>query len=119
MNDFYKLQKITKQHLASFEAQITLNPRADVYRGHFPNQPIAPGVCLVQMVTEIVSAHLDKKLALKTARQIKFLAVVNPNEVPELTLEVTLSESEIGQNFKCTAHFENQKFFKISGELSE
>ena len=33
------------------KAIIELNPAHDVFKGHFPNNPVTPGVCMLQVDT--------------------------------------------------------------------
>ena len=36
-----------------FTAIVELNPEHKIYKGHFPEIPVAPGVTLIQMLQEI------------------------------------------------------------------
>jgi 3-hydroxyacyl-[acyl-carrier-protein] dehydratase len=70
-------------------AHIELNPKHPVYNGHFPGNPVLPGVCMVQMIKEVISLHLKKELDLMKADEVKFLNIVNPEINPELKMEIT------------------------------
>ena len=59
LNDFYQ---ITEQASQAF--RIRLNPAHEIYRAHFPGQPITPGVCQIQLVTELLSQLLDAEATL-------------------------------------------------------
>lgn len=116
--DFYSVLTTTDLGSNSYEVKVSMNPKAEVYKGHFPGQPIAPGACLTQMVKEVCNTISDKEMRLIEAHQIKFLATVNPVNTPELTLDLTLTESEDVVKMKCTAKDETTSYFKISGTLA-
>jgi len=80
-------------HDASLSAEalnvrLELNDSNQIYDGHFPNLPIAPGVCQVQMVKEVVNTYLKADFLLKSARDIKFLNFIEPNKLKSLQLDV-------------------------------
>ncbi|HIZ33283.1 MAG TPA: hypothetical protein H9814_07075 [Candidatus Bacteroides merdigallinarum] len=81
LNDFYQ---ITEQASQAF--RIRLNPAHEIYRAHFPGQPITPGVCQIQLVTELLSQLLDAEATLTDCKNVKYLSVVRPEETPELTV---------------------------------
>lgn len=99
--------------LSSFSVTIYLDPGHAIYQGHFPDNPIVPGVCQLRMITEIISEITGKKMKLLEADNIKFLSVINPNEHPKLTVDCVLKESEEGI-FRVTASISDheQVFFK-------
>ncbi len=72
-------------------AHIKLNPVHDIYKGHFPEMPVTPGVCQVQIVTEVLSACCKKKCVLSKAKDIKFLQLINPMEQNEFDLRIDIS----------------------------
>lgn len=50
LNDFFKITDI--KNADKYTISIEMNPKHDIYKGHFPGNPITPGVCLTQMVKE-------------------------------------------------------------------
>ncbi len=61
-------------------SRIVLKEGSVIYRAHFPGYPITPGVCLLQIALEL----LDSPLKLSSAKEIKFLSRVIPEETPVL-----------------------------------
>ena len=71
-----------------------LNPKAEVYKGHFPGNPIAPGVCTLQMIKECVQVVLAcDNLRFSLIKQCRFSRLLRPSE-EELELVITLSENQ-------------------------
>lgn len=94
---------------------ITLNPAHEIFKGHFPGNPIVPGVCMMQMIKEVLENQLGKKLRLVKADNIKFLSFINPNEYPQFGLEIKMST--VDEQVKADAQLVNEGivFLKFKG----
>ena len=75
-------------------ASITLNNDHDIFKGHFPGNPILPGVCSIQIIKELTEKALDRSLFLSVSSNVKFLETVNPDVNPKLVLSIAISEVE-------------------------
>ena len=58
--------------------RIRLNPEHAIYKAHFPELPITPGVILVRIGVELLGRMLGRKVRLVGAPNIKFTAPVYP-----------------------------------------
>lgn len=85
LNDFFRIEK-SEIADGNYICRVRLNVDHTIYRAHFPGNPITPGVCLVQMVTECLEQFLGKNLYLKEVKNIKFLSVLSPVENDRVTL---------------------------------
>lgn len=80
---------------------LELNPAHPVYEGHFSGNPVVPGVCQVQMISELLSVINGSALRLMHADNIKFLALMVPdkNRVIDADIRVrTVENGEISVN---------------------
>mgnify|MGYP004451969667 CR=1 FL=1 len=68
---------------------ITLNSKSVIYTAHFPGHPITPGVCVIQIVKELLEDYTGKNLSISSISNAKFLSVIQPCEQ---ILSVTLSK---------------------------
>ena len=91
LKDFYKMESISGEN-GKFVAEIILNKEHNIFNGHFPNNPVTPGVCMMQIIKEITEEILKTPLFLQSASNIKFMAIINPNESPKLQLNLDISE---------------------------
>ena len=68
----------------------TLRLNADhfIYKAHFPGLPVTPGVCIVQIVKELMEDFMGKRLSIEAVKNAKFLTVLSPVEIPVVTVEV-------------------------------
>src|SRR6478609_8247699 len=68
-----------------------------IFNGHFPSIPIVPGVCMMEMIREIMEKQMDRKLMISAADNVKFLSVINPVENPEVQGDIEFGELDGGQ----------------------
>jgi 3-hydroxyacyl-[acyl-carrier-protein] dehydratase len=94
---------------------VSINPKHEVYEGHFPKQPVAPGAALMQMVIDEASRLFANERIFVGAKQVKFLSVLNPNKTTILTMEYTFVERDALLQFACTGKNDETIFFKING----
>ncbi|SRR5690606_24262870 len=62
----------------SFEVSVQLNKDHEIYKGHFPGNPVTPGVSMLQIIKNSLKMHFQTKLFLSSAANVKFLKAVNP-----------------------------------------
>ena len=75
---------------------ISLNPDHQVYQGHFPGDPICPGVCSIQMIRECAEIVLGQRLTIGTVSQCRFMELLTPSKNKDLLLKLTLNKAEEG-----------------------
>ena len=77
--DFYTISDLQAAD-AVIQAELILNAGHKIYEGHFPGQPVTPGVCMMQMIKEIVETVLQRETRLVHANEMKFLLMIIPGE---------------------------------------
>ena len=70
-DSLYTIQNITEEN-NTIEAIIELEEHHDIFQGHFPGQPVLPGVCMLQMTKEILEIFFNYKVQLSKADDILF-----------------------------------------------
>ena len=97
-------------------ATILINKEHEVFLGHFPGRPIMPGVCLTNMITDVISLSKHHQYFLKSANFIKFLTIVQPETTPIVSIKISISE-EVESSLKADAlvFSENTTFLKFQG----
>lgn len=114
LTDFYTLQSYEQTENGSFTAHISLNKDHDIFKGHFPGNPVTPGVCMMQIVKELSEEFTGLNLFLKSASNVKFMAIINPFETPDLTLQLDITENEDDVKVKNTTSFGETIALKMS-----
>jgi len=62
LDNFYTILSSESSDSTIWTIQIKLNPGHPVYQGHFPEHPVVPGVCLLQLIKECVEDIRQQKL---------------------------------------------------------
>ncbi|PQA93698.1 3-hydroxyacyl-ACP dehydratase [Chryseobacterium shigense] len=114
LTDFYTLESYEKAENGSYTASIHLNKDHAIFSGHFPGNPVTPGVCMMQIVKELVEEFTGSKLFLKTASNVKFMAIINPFETPDLKLQLDITENEEDVKVKNITSFGETIALKMS-----
>ena len=73
------------------------------FDGHFPGQPILPGIALISMAFEVASKHAAQQggsIRLKTVKRVRFKKPVRPEE--PFTVEVKREQKESGLVYNFT-----------------
>ncbi|MCR5152085.1 MAG: 3-hydroxyacyl-ACP dehydratase [Prevotella sp.] len=92
---------------------IKLNGNHVIYTAHFPGNPITPGVCLMQMVTELLESHSKKHLILDTVVNIKFRKAITPDMEPSVTIIKTAEEDKT-LKVRVSIDVEGEQYAKMS-----
>lgn len=116
LNDFFELT-LLKAEDKLIKATILLNKEHSIYEGHFPGQPIVPGVCIIQMLKEILELSFSQKLLLSEAKQIKFLKMINPEENQVMNAEIKWSFSEQIYSVEANFSVDDQISLKFQGNF--
>lgn len=115
LTNFYTIQKMEEVEAGKYQAFIQLNKEHSVFTGHFPDNPVLPGVCTMQIIKELTETIVQKKLVLSRAINVKFLALINPEINPILRLELTVETLENGDvKVKNNTFFESTLALKLS-----
>jgi 3-hydroxyacyl-[acyl-carrier-protein] dehydratase len=100
----------------SMDVLLEINPDHHIFEGHFPQVPVVPGVCMMQIVKELAESFTGKKLRLTKADHLKFLTIINPRENKLLQVNLAIAAAAI-EAFQITASFSYKEttFFKFKG----
>lgn len=93
---------------------IQLNKEHPIFKGHFPGNPVMPGVCMIQIIKELTEKATGKQLFLKVSSNIKFMAIINPEENDILHLILNISTDEREVKVKNTTTFQDTLALKLS-----
>ncbi len=99
LNNYYNVLSVRREDDWAVYT-VSLNPDCEVYMGHFPGNPVSPGVCSIQMVLECAEREcavsgFGRKLAVGEIRQCRFTALVSPQTCPLLEVRVSMAWSDV------------------------
>ncbi|MBZ5858852.1 hotdog family protein [Flavihumibacter profundi] len=103
----------------TIKAVLNWNAGHAIFQGHFPGQPVVPGVCMMQLVKEILEIGLQKKMALQQGSQMKFLQFIDPRIQPSVEISLDYTENEYGQLLvNASLQMAGTVFFRFSGRYA-
>ena len=145
---------LTYYHILSSEItadagvfRVALNADCEVYQGHFPGEPVCPGVCNIQMIKEctemllqggaVSRPHQEREdktavrpgdrtslcseapsILLSHIRQCRLTTLVTPQQHPEVEVRVAiLSRNEDTITFRGTIGKGEEVYMELKGEL--
>lgn len=112
INDFYKVAD-EQMESNSYSCKVIFDAAHDIFRGHFPAQPVVPGVCMLQIVKESLQRQTGKQLLIRNAGNVKFLQLITPDIHPVLDIKWQNAENA----YKVNAAFKTEAapLFKMDG----
>lgn len=109
----YIVNEITHEN-SEITAKISLNPTHDIFKGHFPGNPIMPGVCMMQVIKELTEDVIKKELFLQKSTNIKFMAKINPEVNPDLLINIEYSIEDGIVKLKNSTYFYETLALKLN-----
>jgi 3-hydroxyacyl-[acyl-carrier-protein] dehydratase len=101
LGDFFDIVSLETTE-GNINALIEINADHKIFEGHFPGQPVVPGVCQMQMIKEILEQVLEKETQVSTAAEMKFRAIIDPTQNNSISATIRYSMEE-GNKIKVVA----------------
>lgn len=104
----------------SINAEIKFDSSHSIFKGHFPGNPIVPGVIQIQIIKDLLKKGTGKEFTLHKSKNIKFLNFISPLKNREVNVSISYKFS-VNNVISTNAIMSSQKitFLKFSGEFSE
>jgi 3-hydroxyacyl-[acyl-carrier-protein] dehydratase len=115
-DSFYSVIK-NESSSGSIKALLAIQRDHTIFLGHFPGQPVVPGVCMMQMIKELMELNIQRKLQISTADNMKFLSVIDPRQNPEVEAMVSYTEDQGLYVLTASLTAGDVIFFKLKATL--
>lgn len=115
LKDFYTIKELEKTTDSKYKVLILINEKHEIFQGHFPQNPIMPGVCMMQIIKELTEKIMACSLFMESLSNVKFMALINPfvNSELLLDLEVTVTDDNLIK-IKNVSYFDETVALKLS-----
>lgn len=100
-------------------ATLVLNPAHEIFKGHFPGQPVLPGVCMIQIIKDVIREITGKNGLLQESKQIKFLKMLIPDNTRPLSLELGWEKEETALHVDALLSAAGDVIFKFTGKYTQ
>lgn len=113
---FYSATNLTKTE-NSLKGLVIINPEHDVFKGHFPQMPVVPGVCQVEIIKELLEDVIGKNTMMVSGDNIKFTGMILPDKHPVVNIEINFTNTDGIYNVDAKLFFEDITFTKYKGKF--
>lgn len=72
----------------TIEKNLIIDPSHPSLDGHFPGNPIVPGVVILEEVLDLIGQSLNQPSMLASVPSVKFHSPLRPNERLQLTFDI-------------------------------
>jgi 3-hydroxyacyl-[acyl-carrier-protein] dehydratase len=118
LNKFFTISNLEPLGF-DIKAELIINANHQIFEGHFPGRSVVPGVCMMQVVKEIMEGVLQKKLNLVKAHEMKFLAVIDPQQNNNIQAALKYIFEDNGTITVLATLFKDELiYFKFKGVLT-
>ena len=96
IDDYFSIERCTSESPQKGIVRVRLNPDSRVYEGHFPDAPVSPGVCNIEMIRRCAEAIHGHELRIRTIKQCRLTTLMTPLSHPQADVRVELQEIQWG-----------------------
>jgi 3-hydroxyacyl-[acyl-carrier-protein] dehydratase len=114
-DSFYQILEKTQSE-NGFQFLVEIDAKHNIFEGHFPNNPVTPGVVQMEMVKELLKVAMEKNVRLLNMPSCKFLAILNPEINPKIKVDLDIKDETL-EGFRVNVVFsdESTSFLKMTG----
>ena len=117
LNNLFTYEQIEGNSLSFLKFRIYIKSRHVIFTGHFPGNPITPGVCQMEMVKEIFGDYLGESIVFKYVSDMKFINMWVPNDSKSVYMDLSASSDEGGYKMNASIYTGKEVYFKIRGSI--
>jgi 3-hydroxyacyl-[acyl-carrier-protein] dehydratase len=82
-------------------ASVAISKDDQWFSGHFPENPILPGIAQIKLVVDLISGCTSKKLQVTGLNRVKFRKIITPGEL--LDIRVNCVKTDEQYTFQITS----------------
>lgn len=97
--------------------EVRLDPGHAVFAGHFPGNPVLPGICTLMIVRECASRMAGRALRFASIKESKFLAAITPEAIPVVRLRLA-EDDDVGRALDATVCCNETTMLKLKARLT-
>lgn len=114
-----KYYRLTNMHQESTQVlfHVELLSECDVYLGHFPGNPVCPGVCNIELIRECAETWIGSRLYINSIKQCRLTAIASPSICRELDVAISMEKIEGGFNVTAKIHDANKVYMNYKGSM--
>lgn len=76
------------------QTKLELHTNHLIYQAHFPGNPITPGVCIIQIIAEVLESRIGCPVKLSKVVNLKFIAPISPVSEPIIDIGMAINDCD-------------------------
>ncbi len=118
LNKLYTYEQVEGELPSTLKFKVSINAGHEIFEGHFPGNPITPGVCQIEMLKEILSDHLGQNLFFNSISDMKFISMWVPKESELVFIDIALKITDDVYKINAKIYGESTVYFKLKGSAN-
>ena len=115
-DNFYIIHRCETIQDNTYVVEAELLPNHSIYEGHFPGQPVVPGVCTLTIIRECLGRILNKDVKFSSIKDCKYVSALLPYEGLNITINLTLTDAS-KLNAVVVRNGDQQTVLKLRAEI--
>lgn len=115
LKDGFYICSSREQVEGGFEAEVGFNAGHAIFDGHFPGQPIVPGVCTLTIIRELLGEETGRQIRYTSIKECKFTGAIDPRTDAALHLIVKTD----GVQLCATADCNGRNILKLKATIGD
>jgi len=119
--NLYKIISISASGEDSVSFEVQLNRKCEIFDGHFPGQPVLPGVCTLEIIKDCISNIRGNKVILSGISQCKFTGMVDPGIENLLKIDIDIKPGikDLTGSVNAIVSASERVILKLKGEYND
>jgi 3-hydroxymyristoyl/3-hydroxydecanoyl-(acyl carrier protein) dehydratase len=98
-DNWFSVNRIIKHDENTFCGEVCAEEDSPWYLGHFPGDPVLPGIAQLSIVKEVITQAAGDRISVKAIRRVRFRQIIRPNDNMEIRI-VAVPEEKNTYKFK-------------------
>ncbi|MBP5241827.1 MAG: hypothetical protein J6Z26_08005 [Bacteroidales bacterium] len=101
--NFYTIVARHESDPLHIRCDVEFNVDHEIFKAHFPGNPIVPGVCSLEIIRQMATALLGGVIRIPSVKNMKFINVMTPAKGKLFTFDIQLvAQSDSQYSAKAT-----------------
>lgn len=84
---WHELEDVRESADGEITARVTLSPDSSWFSGHFPSEPVLPGIAQLGVVLEALSHAAGRPLKVTGIRRVRFRQAIKPGDRVDISVK--------------------------------
>jgi len=119
--NLYKITSVSALGDGSVSFEVQLNSECEIFKGHFPGQPVLPGVCTLEIIKDCIANIRGNKVILSGISQCKFTGMVDPRieNILKIDIEIKSCSKDLPGSVNAIVSASERVILKLKGEYND